>query len=72
MAGRAERGELAVPHFPIAIRAYTERAKKPKARRKGSPGRETGWPRHVIVFDTETTTDKTQQLTFVSYRFCRW
>jgi hypothetical protein len=59
-------------HLPIAVRAYTEQAQKPKAGRKGLQHRETGWPRHVVVFDTETTTDKTQRLTFGSYRFCRW
>jgi hypothetical protein len=59
-------------HLPIAIRAYTERAEKPKAQRKGSQRQETSWPRHVIVFDTETTTDKTQRLTFGGYHVCRW
>ena len=59
-------------HLPIAVRAYTERTKKQKARHKGSENRDTGWPRHVVVFDTETTIDKTQQLMFGSYRFCRW
>jgi len=61
-----------VPYLPIAVRAFTERAKEPKARRKSSQDRETGWPRDVVILDTETTIDKTQQLMLGSYRFCRW
>jgi hypothetical protein len=29
------------------------------------------WSRYVLVFDTETTTDTSQSLTFGAYRFCR-
>ena len=58
--------------LPIAVRAYAERPEKEKAWWKTSWVQETDWPRNVIVFDTETTTDKTQRLTFGSYRFCRW
>jgi hypothetical protein len=29
------------------------------------------WPGHVLLFDTETTTDTSQSLTFGAYRFCR-
>jgi hypothetical protein len=29
------------------------------------------WSQHVLVFDTETTTDTSQSLTFGAYRFCR-
>jgi hypothetical protein len=29
------------------------------------------WPEYVLVFDTETTTDTSQTLTFGAYRFCR-
>lgn len=59
-------------YLSTAIRAYTERAKKSKTGPKGPQSRETNWPRHVVVFDTETAIDRTQRLTFGSYRFCRW
>jgi hypothetical protein len=58
--------------LPIAIRAYTERTKGTKTGGDGPHGQETGWPRHVVVFDTETTIDRAQRLTFGSYRFCQW
>jgi hypothetical protein len=58
--------------LPIAVRAYAQRLKKRTARRKASWVQETDWPRDVVVFDTETTTNKTQRLTFGSYRFGRW
>ena len=58
--------------LPIAVRAYAERLKKRKARRKASWIQEIDWSRDVVVFDTETTIDKTQQLTFGSYRVGRW
>jgi len=30
------------------------------------------WPDNVLILDTETTTDPTQQLNFGSSRYCRW
>lgn len=53
----------------VALRAYTTPVKKRKRRKK--TGR-TGWSKRVLIFDTETTTDPTQRLTFGSYRVCRW
>ncbi len=61
-----------MPFLPIAIRAYTQRTKRTKAKRRAPWPRNISWPRHVVIFDTETKTDKTQRLTFGSYRFCRW
>jgi hypothetical protein len=29
------------------------------------------WPEYTLIFDTETTTDTSQSLTFGAYRFCR-
>jgi hypothetical protein len=31
-----------------------------------------GWPRDVLIFDTETKTDTTQRLLFGGYRHCQW
>jgi hypothetical protein len=69
--------------IPIALRAYTLRKETamPQAerrtpppnrgpRRKGRP--EPRWPKQVLVFDTETTTDETQRLIFGSYRADKW
>jgi hypothetical protein len=69
---------------PVALRAYTVRrpspetatasppAAPPLGKRTRSGGRDPRWPRHVLVFDTETTTDAAQRLTFGSYRVLRW
>jgi hypothetical protein len=59
-------------HLDIAVRAYTEaapseeRAKRPRVRQPKD------WrPKYVLVFDTETTTDRTQRLLLGCYRFCQ-
>ena len=65
---------------PIALRAHTVRielaeqaAKDGKAPPpKRSQRAERRWPQHVLVFDTETTTDASQALIFGSYRVSRW
>ena len=49
----------------IAVRAYVPPTRR---RRRRSP---VGAPQHVLVFDTETTTDATQALLFGSYRLHR-
>jgi len=59
-------------HLPIAVRAFTERAKPAKPKGSRSRGSVRRWPRYVLLFDTETTTDTTQRLTFGSYRVCEW
>ncbi len=73
--------------IPVALRAHTVRGTDtgpdapssaraeaaldvPKRARTGRA--EPRWPRHVLVFDTETTTDARQSLTFGSYRVSRW
>ena len=73
--------------IPVALRAHTARGTDAApdapsdARHDASPGAakrtragraEPLWPRHVLVFDTETTTDARQSLTFGSYRMSRW
>ncbi len=58
--------------LPIAVRAYTEGSPKRKNRKRGTQPRSPVWPEYVVIFDTETTIDKTQRLLFGSYRFCQW
>jgi hypothetical protein len=50
--------------LPVAVRAYTPAA-TPRARRAPAAWRR---PERVLVFDTETTVDATQRLTFGVYR----
>ena len=57
-------------YIDIAVRAYTEIAstEEPALRSRGT--RPPDWrPTHVLVFDTETTIDRTQRLLFGCYRF---
>ena len=57
--------------LPIAHRVWAQRLDEgavTPATRRTTPRSE---PTSVLVFDTETTTDKTQALLFGSYRFCR-
>jgi hypothetical protein len=55
-------------HLPVAARAWTDQPREHKTRRNGDRIPET---RHVLVIDTETTTDHVQALTFGCYRYCR-
>ena len=66
---------------PIALRAHTVRRRadigETHALPNAAPARQKGqadprWPKHLLVFDTETTTDACQALTFGSYRYSRW
>ncbi|MDP9370917.1 MAG: DNA polymerase [Chloroflexota bacterium] len=52
--------------LPVAVRAYTTPRLGGKAMRKRSRG--ISLPTTVLVIDTETTADKTQRLTFGSWR----
>lgn len=70
----------------IALRAFTLRAKVEQAttERPSSEPRvstekprrprraELAWPMHMLVFDTETTTDQTQCMLFGFYRVLKW
>lgn len=67
MESPPRRAELS-PFLPIAVRAYTERI-PPTQPRAGRPV--PAWPQTVLAFDTETSIDETQRLTFGSYRFYR-
>jgi hypothetical protein len=53
----------------IFVRAHTVTAKKKKKRRRNQDDGPK-WPDSVLVFDTETTIDTWQQLTFGAYRLC--
>lgn len=62
----------------IATRAWTTRGDEPRnatlpwsGHIKTARPRES-WKRTVLIFDTETTTDATQRLTFGCYRFGEW
>jgi len=64
-------------YLPVAVRAYAEPAvmtdtnETPAKRRKARTS-SSQWPDAVLIFDTETTTDATQRLTFGAYRYCVW
>src|SRR3954467_6371434 len=64
--------------LPVAVRVWTEQVRPAQASRASAPDaaphRAPSWPRspYVLVFDTETTTDAAQALTFGVYRVCRW
>ena len=51
----------------IALRAFIER--RPARVPLSKPKLALGWPESVLIFDTETTTDWTQQLLFGCYRW---
>src|SRR5262245_12857788 len=65
--------------LPLAVRVWTESADG-NTPRPGTVGRKRHpaqhaperWPRGMLIFDTETTTDPTQRLTFAWYRYARW
>ena len=67
-----EETQVSPRHLPIAVRAYAVRAKSARSKRVQTFEADHSWPRRVLVFDTETTTDKTQRLLFGSYRFYQW
>lgn len=57
----------------IAVRAHVERVQKRRTKpTPRAPRVWKGWPRAVLIIDTETTVDAVQRLTFGSYRYCRW
>jgi hypothetical protein len=60
--------EVTADFLPIALRAYTERIKEPQltknAKREPSSKRSSV----ALIFDTETTVDRSQRLLFGSYR----
>jgi hypothetical protein len=51
----------------VFFRAHTV---TPEKKRK-SGVQPSKWPDYTLIFDTETTTDTSQSLTFGAYRFCR-
>lgn len=57
-----------VSRLPVAVRVYTEQAKRPANQR---PTRRYQRPELLFVFDTETETDPAQALTFGSARLYR-
>ena len=57
--------------LPVALRAFTEPT-QPRTRPGKPRKRPEKWPSHILVFDTETTTDETQSLRVGVYRFARW
>lgn len=66
--------------LPVATRAWMQRCNPQRDdRSKTQPsGREkyrqqpATWRNSVLIFDTETTIDKTQRLTFGCYRIGEW
>lgn len=59
----------------VATRAWMTRDDVKKDRTSGKRIRQnsvTTWRHSVLIFDTETTTDSTQRLTFGCYRFGEW
>src|SRR5947209_13566831 len=59
-----------IPALPIAVRVFPEMNKPAEPTQSGA-GVPKRWrqPDAMLVFDTETTVDETQRLTFGSYRF---
>jgi hypothetical protein len=51
----------------IFVRAHTSVRTKTASDRRWSPK----WPRHCLIFDTETTLDPAQQLNFGAFRRCK-
>src|SRR4051812_37551575 len=69
------RNEVTVDSpLPLAVRAFTRRRQEQPGGeqddgRVASGRRAWKWPRHVLVFDTETAVDYSQRLNFGSWRF---
>lgn len=69
----SEPRRLDADYLDLAARAYTRRAGRPESgdaprRRSGEPERV---PPYLLIFDTETTTDRTQRLLFGCWRYVR-
>ena len=63
----AETGQMATDSLAISLRAFvTDPNAKPQRPSNWKPAGPSRW---ILVFDTETRTDESQQLTFGSYRF---
>ncbi len=61
--------------LPFATRAWMRRDDVKHDRKSGKrrgQNQVTTWRHTVLIFDTETTTDPTQRLTFGCYRLCDW
>lgn len=60
----------------VASRAWMRPAEpedqNPRGRKRAAPDLANRWRHSVLIFDTETTTDATQRLTFGCYRFAEW
>ncbi len=56
----------------LAVRAYIVRQDRRASVPRTTAAPENGWRRSVLVLDTETTVDATQELLFGSYRYCAW
>jgi hypothetical protein len=58
----------------MAVRPFTVRQDEQKKRFRRRPPAEPPptWPQHVLIFDTETTTDGTQALLFGAFQLCVW
>lgn len=53
----------------IYLRAHTV-ASTGKRKGTGNPDSTPIWPSHILIFDTETTVDVKQELTFAAYSKC--
>jgi hypothetical protein len=63
---------MSADYLSIAVRAFTEPVTEATdVRRKSATPAKQQRSKHVLVFDTETTTDASQRLTFGSYRCYR-
>lgn len=60
-------GHLIPRALRVVQRAWIARAKPGSPRRRRPP--DWGWPEHLLILDTETTTDPSQQLLFGSWRY---
>lgn len=77
MGAQPETGRSQAVTLTVAHRAWSERATERSDKRRGTARharreQEPTWPRAVLVFDSETTIDERQNLTFAAYRYCRW
>jgi hypothetical protein len=63
----ARAGEIPEERHDIFVRAHTSVRSKIATDRRWSPK----WPRHCLIFDTETTLDPAQKLNFGAFRRCK-